>query len=250
MKSRYELCVDYFSKLKRCSWRDYDINELKKIIEYYDANIKKAEALKRKPYAYLLRDSVMAYIYLAQDVKNPCKEYHIELSEAAAEKWKNYYSEIEPDSLFYCGIFKFMKALRRSLADNDMTDFDLAKDLLRNCREAYSKDKISKKFKQPMYLIGENTSSLSGLIMFDDKDNPQRKLKMFNGEVKKSPNENSASHILFKGHRISCDIKNAAGVDSIQSVEIGQKNQHQYYIGIKRSTLFAYKYKKNDIYDC
>jgi len=206
------------------------------MIDYYDANLKTATDLKiQKPYAFVLRDSVIAYIYLAQFVNSPLRnKYHIGRAEASAEQWKYLYEKIDPDSLFYCGIFKFMKAL----SCKNPKDFRSANYLFEECRSAYQKSP-SRKFNTPMYLIGENTSSLSGLIVFDDKGK-DRKLGVFEGALEKN-----SYYIMFKGHKILCDKKNAySEEDNIRSAEIGQQIVFKFHIGIKRSGLFAYKYRK------
>lgn len=236
--------MDYFS-YNNSSWQEYDIGQLKKMIDYYDANLKAATDLKiQKPYTFLLRDSVIAYIYLAQFVNSPLsKEYHIGRARASLDQWKRLYQDTDPDSLFYCGIFKFMEALSRKNPEYAMSDFRSAKDLFEQCRSAY-RDRPSRKFNFPMYLIGENTNSLSGLIVFDDKGK-DRNLGVFEGALEKLHDEKNSYYIMYKGHKILCDKKNAySEEDNIRSAEIGQKIVFSFHIGIKRSGLFAYKYRK------
>lgn len=161
---------------------------MKKIIEYNEACLKTAREQKiQKPYAFLLRNTVIAYIYLAQSPNSPLSnEYHIDRAISLSDQWQRFYKDIDPDSLFHCGIFTPMKALSKSKDKDAMNDHRLAYGLFKDCRSAYQTNP-SLKFKNTMYLIGKRLDlcrwpSLCSMIRLRQKDRASSKAR-FNGEV-------------------------------------------------------------------
>ncbi len=227
--------VNYFSFLSK-KWKELtNSNILLEMITHYENGVKKYEDEKETPLIFLFRDSILSYIHLAQISNLPIKNvYHIDRAIALTEKWMDYHKD-DPDSYFFYGIFKLIKALQ----SNQESLFSQANENLKKCRKYYQSKQNSKRFKIPEYLIGKKDNSLESLILHNELIDKSL-LKTFEGEFFE---KNGLYFVNYHGLKIQCNEMNSK-TDRIKSVEIGQKNTYKFSIGIKRSGLYVFDYEK------